>query len=136
MPCPAFSERTGKSSGILSSTTPTWGGRTIRKSCTALTMKKLLPTLSCRICSHAHHIRRKSMTEELPPCSVRMPILSAVRILRVHTENSETFCKIRLMRAILSKFLIFGSLRGAFFMDVRESDRKTGNGEGQPDGKS
>ncbi|OLA64717.1 MAG: hypothetical protein BHW56_07205 [Acetobacter sp. 46_36] len=29
------------------------------------------------------------------------------------------------MRAILSKVLIFGSLRGAFFMDVRESDRKT-----------
>ena len=28
------------------------------------------------------------------------------------------------------------SLLGAFFMDVRESDRKTGNGEGQPDGKS
>lgn len=34
------------------------------------------------------------------------------------------------MRAILSKFLIFGSLRGAFFMDVREADRKTGNGGG------
>ena len=34
------------------------------------------------------------------------------------------------MRAILSKVLIFGSLRGAFFMDVREADRKTGNGGG------
>lgn len=34
------------------------------------------------------------------------------------------------MRAILSKVLIFGSLRGAFFMDVKEADRKTGNGGG------
>jgi len=34
------------------------------------------------------------------------------------------------MRAILSKVLIFGSLRGAFFMDVREADRKTENGGG------